>query len=201
MSLTQYPNVAFYQNKAPSRAASGRTGFHHEILQWNDIALEREHCFIQWLFPNREEYWGKGAGVNSEAYNFSPEEAKVFRSSWELKNNVLESFYRMLKFYGLKCIKGRSKQKINEKMTEDKYLRATFSVVKEDNFVERQANMDRNTHNYRRVTRIMNCLCDIGLDKFAKAFYDFYASGEVRFPKMTLQMWEESLLRQLSSNL
>lgn len=76
-------------------------GFHpdgytlDDILAKDDHWLEETHNYIQWLFP---------LNIPSVAVPDSPvmddQEVKIFLGDEELKNTLMVSFQRMLKFYG-----------------------------------------------------------------------------------------------------
>jgi len=59
--------------------------------------MQSHHGFIQWLFPNTEDY-----GVNAYAERLTKEEAEAIRNDPVMKARVLKSFHLMLDFWGMK---------------------------------------------------------------------------------------------------
>src|SRR5579875_3121030 len=67
-----------------------------EIWAWDDSRLERVHDYIQWLFPLKH-----ASAFNFEAPRLSATDIRSFRQSEALRDNLLHSFERLLRFYGL----------------------------------------------------------------------------------------------------
>lgn len=114
-----------------------------DIWLFDDIALESDHRFIQWLFPLKEP-----SLFNKNAPLLDDETAQVFRSSPELQERVSRSLDVMLLFLRLK------------------YENGVVSMTSEDLHWLTWKN-----HNFRRLTRMITSLRLLGLDAPAKALY------------------------------
>ncbi|GCB77413.1 hypothetical protein scyTo_0018468 [Scyliorhinus torazame] len=60
--------------------------------------LERNHSYIQWLFPLREP------GMNWFAKELTKCEIKLFKESDDAKRRLIEAYKMMLDFYGIKLV-------------------------------------------------------------------------------------------------
>lgn len=206
------PNVRFYLAQQRSQASFGRTGYHQEILAWDNQTLEREHNFIQWLFPEQGDHTRMGAGVNSRAYYLSPVEVEEFRRNREIQDRLLLSLKRMLAFYGLEYLEMRKKRggkpgaaaaaaatsasSGGSGEEEGRAQTLTVKVIKrEQDFEERMRNLASHTHNYLRISRIMTCLQDAGMHPYAFGVATWLFSEYWRFPKSTLVVWKDIAVR------
>ncbi|KAI4891332.1 hypothetical protein NFI96_031736 [Prochilodus magdalenae] len=145
------PNLWFYQNKMKSRPDDVSIEELQNELFGNYTSQEKMHAYIQWLFPTQE------IGTNSEAYVLTPEEIKLFRKDEMAKDRLLKSYRLMLDFYGMKLL--------DEK---------TGEVCRADNWRERFENLDRNTHNNLRITRILKCLGILGFQHYQAPLVHFF---------------------------
>lgn len=138
------PIVEFYLGNQPD----DRGRWLHDIWHWDDARLEMLHNYIQVLFPNREEsFFNAWAPVLDDAT------VAAFRRDERLRNNLGASFERMLRFYGLSADPQSGK------------------IVRAADFPDKARNwIDPYNHNYRRITRILKCLTDLGLADRARAF-------------------------------
>ncbi|CAJ0932473.1 unnamed protein product [Ranitomeya imitator] len=96
-SDTMY-NLEFYQNK---RCFEPNGLYIEELLKdWKDdnITLERNHSYIQWLFPLREY------GMNSYAKPLTQSEIKIMKEDNEVKTRFLKAYKLMLQFYGITLV-------------------------------------------------------------------------------------------------
>lgn len=142
------PIVKFYLGKGYDYA--GRTI--EEIWSFPTHDLEDIHDFIQWIFPSfsRSEY-------NEHAPLLTDADIQEFRNSKRLQTNLIKSFEVMLAFYG--------------------FVRTTDSrgnsvITKSDSFEKRTLEwVEKENHNFLRITRILKCLRVLGLQKEALAFY------------------------------
>src|SRR3954462_11280759 len=97
--------------------------------------LEREHDFIQWLFP-----LVAASPVNPEAPVLSERDIARFRSSDALKMRLRQSFELMLDFYGF-AVQERD---------------GTLAVQRTAKFNSRADNwLTPGNHNFLRITRIL----------------------------------------------
>ncbi|CAL8337402.1 unnamed protein product [Merluccius merluccius] len=146
----EMPNLDFYLGKM---ASVPDDVYIHEFHRdwWGDFAkLERVHSFIQWLFPLQE------TGMNHEAYELTKQEIEAFCNNDKAKCNLQESYKLMLHFYGIELSNPK-----------------TGKVERASNWQERFRNLNRNTHNNLRLTRILKCLGTLG--------YQHYQAPLVRF--------------------
>nr|XP_055040185.1 opioid growth factor receptor-like isoform X4 [Misgurnus anguillicaudatus] len=126
--------------------------------------LERVHSYIQWLFPIQEK------GMNWEAHVLTKEEIKLFRKDKAAKDNLLKSYELMLDFYGIRLVNSY-----------------TGEVTRAYNWRERFDNLNRNTHNNLRITRILKCLGTLGFERFQEKLVRFFVQEtlvEKRLPNV-----------------
>ncbi len=119
-----------------------------EILAWKPNQLEFTHDYIQWIFPLDEK----------SDYAHSPilEENGImnFSKSLGCQKNIVRSFDMMLDFYGLR--------------------HDGTKVVRLDSFDERKKRwLERENHNFLRITRMLKSLILLGQEKRALAFWHF----------------------------
>lgn len=139
--------VSFYDGKTPD----DRGRYLKDIQQWPDHRLESVHDFIQWMFPLREP-----SGVNPGAPVLDPATIAEFRSTPDLRENLRQSWLRMLKFYGFEAGPGPS-----------------WTVSPAPNFSDRSRNwLNPYNHNHLRITRIIKCLRTLDLEIEARSFFD-----------------------------
>ncbi|KAG8990443.1 hypothetical protein FRB94_000306 [Tulasnella sp. JGI-2019a] len=127
---------------------------HH---QWRGkySILEREHGFIQWIFPIREH------GVNFSAQSLQPHEILAMRADDEIMERLFTSYKLMLDFYGMRL--------------EDE---ETGRLSRSTNYAKCYANLVRSPHNYLRITRILKCLSELGLEHLNAGFLLFVLSEQ-----------------------
>ena len=143
------PLLHFYAETSPD--ANGR--WLSDILAWSNTRLERQHDYIQWLFPLAEP-----SNVVPDAPLVDANVSAAFRREPLLRANLLKALRRMLQFYGLHC---------------DDEDPAEIWIEKSDEYADRQCVwLTRGNHNYRRLTRILRCLTILGCAPYAIAFLD-----------------------------
>ena len=122
------------------------------ILAEDDYWLEVKHNYIQWLFPLKQP----SASVSGSPI-ISQREVEQFQTSAELKNKLMLSFQRMLKFYGFILVYDPDNHPI---------------VVKARNFDKRKSEwLIPQNHNFKRITRILESLSLLGLPDLASIFF------------------------------
>lgn len=179
-----HPLTAFYLKN--SRDDRGR--LLSEILAWNDSKLEDEHDYIQRLFPLFE-----ASEFDNTASLMDIEFVLAFQSQQigpTLKQNFLESFSRMLTFYGFERL-------------------SNGSIRKSARFYEKRQWLS-SQHNFLRITRILKSLTAVGLLSDAQAFLQalqtLYTSAKPGYesncndpchaeyiPEVTRRFWEAAL--------
>ena len=141
----------------------------HEIWKYDDLELEYNHNYIQWLFPLKEK---------SKHNIFAPIiEDKERYQNRSIQLNVLMSFNVMLNFYGFKYQDNK--------------------VIKNDNFLEKIDNWLRpNNHNFLRITRILKSLVLFDLKNEAIAFLnillDLKEEYSEKISDKTVKYWIEA---------
>ncbi|XP_060898407.1 opioid growth factor receptor-like [Labrus mixtus] len=145
------PNLSFYQGHTatlPDKVCINN--FHDDWFQRYD-KLEYVHTYIQWLFPLPEP------GMNSGATTLTVEEIHEFCKSNTAKDNLLKSYKLMLDFYGIHLCD-----------------ETTGEVERALNWRERFFNLDCNTHNNLRITRILKCLGILGFPHYQAPLVHFF---------------------------
>jgi hypothetical protein len=147
-------NLRFYQNVLRSQPNNMLVEEFH-TRWWNNFGdLEREHGFVQWFFPIREQ------GLNHQAQPLQLHEAKAIREDPACMARFMQTYRLMLHFYGM--------QLVDE---------TTGEIDREVKIYEAQyRNLETHPHNFLRITRILKCLGELGLDHyqfpFMKHVYD-----------------------------
>ncbi|KAK2821283.1 hypothetical protein Q7C36_020626 [Tachysurus vachellii] len=144
------PNLRFYQNKIPFDPDGMLIEDFHTHWFGDYDRLEHVHYYIQWLFPTHE----KGRNASHE---LSPEAIKLFRRDEQVKKRLLTSYKLMLDFYGIELI------------SEE-----TGEVRRATNWTERFANLNRNTHNNLRITRILKSMGLLGFSHYQAPLVHFF---------------------------
>lgn len=117
-----------------------------QIWAEDDGYLEFCHNWVQWLFPLPEP-----SNFNPDAPLLTEEDIQVFRANPLIQTNLLVSFARYLRFFGLE------------------YLNDVVVQTPEfDSMLFQVAN-----HNWFRISRVLQSLRLLGLEKEAVAFYKF----------------------------
>jgi len=136
-------NVDFYSNTLKSKPDGDYVEEIHKKWWGKYGPLEAHHGYIQWLFPIRED------GLNHYAQRLQLHEAKTIANDPVLQGRIIKSYELMLDFYGMK-------------LTD----RTTGTLARGDNWQSRYAHLNRSFHNYLRITRILKCLGEVGLEHF-----------------------------------
>uniref|UniRef100_A0A8C5R3V9 Opioid growth factor receptor (OGFr) conserved domain-containing protein n=1 Tax=Leptobrachium leishanense TaxID=445787 RepID=A0A8C5R3V9_9ANUR len=123
------------------------------LNQWKDDyeLLERNHSYIQWLFPLQEQ------GMNFRARMLTKKEIEMMKKDKEVQRRFIEAYKLMLGFYGINLV------------TE-----ATGEVKRAEKFEERFDNLDYHSHNNLRITRILKCLGELGFEHYQAPLVKFF---------------------------
>lgn len=160
-STSSSSNLLFYTLLAPALPVNLLLPALHAHLKGNYIELEQNHGFIQWLFPIRE------MGMNWESSPLELHEITAIRSDEGAMGRLKESYEIMLDFYGMKLVCFWSGE----------------LARKEEGWERRYSNLERNGHNYLRITRILKSLSEFGWDHLVAPFLLFVlverAAGEL----------------------
>lgn len=158
--------VDFYRGQGTD--TEGRTL--KELWGWSDDVLEQVHDFVQWMFPLPEP-----SRFNPDAPLLTAEDVAAFRSDELLQAQLRKSFERIVPFLGF----ARS---------------ADGSVIEGPNLADRSAEVwDYPNHNWLRITRILRCLCLLGLKDEARTLFDrldaLYSGRKYPITADTFQYW------------
>ena len=139
----------------------------NDVWQLSYSALEAMDD--QWIFPTK----------NKEDVILTMEDIQLFKSNPKLKENLIISFEKMLSFFGLR-------------LSLEEH---TLMVRKGLNYNERKHVLFEGglNHNYLRVTKILNCLNNLGLREHALAFFNFLVQQNKLFTKSCFQHWEQEM--------
>jgi len=145
-----------------------------ELWGWNDDDLEQVHDFIQWMFPLPER-----SRFNPDAPLLTDADVAAFRSDASLQARLRQSFERILTFLGLSRT-------------------ADGSVIEGPSFGERTPEVwDYPNHNWLRITRILRCLCLLGLKDKAQALFArldaLYSGRKYPITAETFQYWSDAV--------
>ncbi len=163
--------LQFYLNIAPD--PSGRMlSF---IWQQDYVWLEKTHDYIQWLFPLQDR-----SRFNPNAPILTEVDIHHFKTSPEIKQNLQRSLDLMLVFYGLK-----------------RQPSAVVIAVDLNSFADRKKQwLHWGNHNHMRITRILKSLSLLGMEAYAKAFFDclqqIYIMESGSITRLTFSYWQEA---------
>ncbi|MEA5577639.1 opioid growth factor receptor-related protein [Anabaena sp. UHCC 0451] len=167
--------VQFYSGKA----ADVRGRMLQDIWNQNHEWLEKTHDYIQWLFPLTER-----SRFNPHAPILTDDDIQNFQNREDLRNNLLTSLKLMLVFYGLSCQEsqdGKIRIKIDQSFADRKKFWVHWG-----------------NHNHLRITRILKCLCLLGLEIYAQAFFqcleEIYHLEKGEITKLTLSHWQNAII-------
>ncbi|GAA5876669.1 hypothetical protein JCM16303_003621 [Sporobolomyces ruberrimus] len=140
-------NLDFYQGRQAARPSKLKVEELQEELKGNWGELEYNHSFVQWLFPIREQ------GVNYQAQPLELHEIDQLRTDNVAMERLIESYRIMLGFYGLRLV---------DPTTGELTLEDSVPAPSPSSYLKRFENLERNSHNFLRITRILKCLNEFG---------------------------------------
>ncbi|KAK7119515.1 hypothetical protein R3I94_021373 [Phoxinus phoxinus] len=162
-------NLEFHHGQLNSSPDDVHIDEFHQKWKGQYHWLEDCHSYIQWLFPIQER------GVNWDAHVLTKKEIKVFRKDEEAKRKLVKSYKLMLDFYGIRLV--------NE---------STGEVDRAPNWEDRFWNLNRNSHNNLRITRILKCLGTLGLQHYQAPLVKFFLHETLE--EEQLQRMKQSVL-------
>ncbi|XP_029550372.1 opioid growth factor receptor-like protein 1 isoform X2 [Salmo trutta] len=145
------PNLQFYRGQIPSSPDGVFIEDFHNKWHRKYSKLEEVHSYIQWLFPLQEP------GMNYHAKELTKKEIEAFLEDGTAKQRLVTSYKLMLDFYGIE-------------LSND----ITGEVKLANNWQERFDNLERNTHNNLRITRILKCLGTLGFPHYQAPLVRFF---------------------------
>ncbi|THU93931.1 hypothetical protein K435DRAFT_724883 [Dendrothele bispora CBS 962.96] len=143
-------NLEFYSNLRRCRPDNLLIEEIHEQWQGDYNTLEYGHGFIQWLFPIREY------GMNFQSQPLQLHEIHSMKEDPKIIQRLIESYKLMLDFYGMQLVDQETGE-LDRPSPPRKYT-------------PRYKNLIRSTHNNLRISRILKCLSEFGLERFNAGF-------------------------------
>jgi len=141
---TASDNLYFYSNSLRCKPDGLLIEEIHDQWFRDYYELEYNHGFIQWLFPIQER------GMNFQSQRLQRHEIAAMKSDPIIIRRILRSYKMMLDFYGMRLV------------SEESGL-VDRSLPPQDN-ISRYRNLSRSPHNYLRISRILKCLSEFGLE-------------------------------------
>eukprot|EP01065_Artemidia_motanka_P004945 TRINITY_DN12351_c0_g4_i1.p1 TRINITY_DN12351_c0_g4~~TRINITY_DN12351_c0_g4_i1.p1 ORF type:complete len:284 (+),score=61.58 TRINITY_DN12351_c0_g4_i1:79-930(+) len=144
-------NVQFYANEI--RCQPDDMLIEDILTHWSGqyCLLESRHKYIQWLFPIRHQ------GRNEMAEELQPHEAERIGHDGVMRGRALRCLAMMLDFYGFE-------------LDTD-----TLQTRRLAHWQSRYNNLERNDHNYQRITRILKFLGEVGLERLKMPLLEHFA--------------------------
>ncbi|KAF9483379.1 hypothetical protein BDN70DRAFT_873878 [Pholiota conissans] len=143
-------NFQFYSDNLRCRPDARTISQIHTKWFGDYDKLEYGHGYIQWLFPIREY------GMNYESQPLYKHEIERMKADPVIVQRVIESYKLMLDFYGMRLAS-----------------EATGFVERSlppRNYEQRYQNLVRSSHNNLRISRILKCLSEMGLERLNAGF-------------------------------
>jgi hypothetical protein len=140
--------VEFYLNKVASRPSGVLISTMHAEWKTDYERLERDHSFIQWLFPNSFQ-----SRFNVHATPLSLEEVETFKGSLEMLERYVFSYAMILGFLGIR-LRSKATGEVGRSRQPD--YKERFHKTFLTSF-----------HNHMRVTRILCSLSELGFGSYA----------------------------------
>ncbi|KAF5367827.1 hypothetical protein D9757_010339 [Collybiopsis confluens] len=147
---TQSKNVEFYSNRLRCRPDNLLIEEIHKLWLGEYDKLEYKHGYIQWLFPIREY------GMNYESQPLQLHELEALRQDPDAINRLIDSYKLMLDFYGMRLVSVETGQ--------------VDRALPPRNYAPRYKNLLRSSHNNLRISRILKCLSEFGLERLNAGF-------------------------------
>ncbi|MCJ1393465.1 hypothetical protein MMC18_006340 [Xylographa bjoerkii] len=158
--------VSFYDPKIAARDRKNRTL--DEILGWDDDRLEREHDYMQLLFPLPEPSTHNPYAPVVDELTF-----RAFRTRKDLEDQVLRSLDRMYQFFG--------------------YSRDGPIVTKNENYIIASRRWNEATsHNHQRIIRIIRSLRILGVRRESHNLFRTLSQGR-GVGSSTKQRWHDAV--------
>jgi hypothetical protein len=160
--------IEFYQGNDTDHQGRSLT----QIRQFNDDEMESIHDFIQWMFPLQEP-----SRFNPDAPLLTTADIAEFRSSPQLRAELLRSLDRFLTFLGL------------ERHSDEITPGTRYSV--------RSQILNTPNHNWLRITRVLHCLRLLGLESEGRRLFEclegLQTEGKAQVAPETMTYWREAM--------
>lgn len=143
-------NLEFYKNRL--RCQPDGLLVEEIFDQWKGDynKLEFGHGYIQWLFPIQED------GMNFAAQRLMPHEISAMRADAEVMRRIVRAYSMMLDFYGMRL------------QSEETGL--VGRALPPGSYSARYVNLLFAPHNNLRISRILKCLSELGLEHLNAGF-------------------------------
>lgn len=143
----------------------------HEVWANDDDWWEGCHNHVQWVFPTTEP-----SQYNPNAPLLTQDDIAIIRGDREIQDRIKYSFYRFLRFLGLKVFLGR--------------------IIPTSQFIDKSEVWTGFNHNWLRITRVLTCLKLAGLDEEAAMFHTCLTkiSWLALIPEDTTAFWFDATL-------
>jgi hypothetical protein len=151
---------------------------------WSPNELECRHDYIQWLFPLRER------GVNWLAPLLTSLEAEEMQHDGLVMARVLQALRMMLRFYGTDITysvrvpsaassSSSPSAKTPNSVCLEAQLRRTRDLTE---WAEQYDNLVHRSHNYLRISRILQFLGEVGLEPLKLGWLEYLAQEVMAGP-------------------
>ncbi|KAH7921764.1 hypothetical protein BV22DRAFT_1071722 [Leucogyrophana mollusca] len=140
-------NYLFYSNQLPCQPDNLLIDRFHARFGGDYDELEYRHGYIQWLFPIQED------GMNLQAQALQPHEIVSMNGDNKVQSRLITSYKMMLHFYGMSLA------------NQD-----TGLLSRSPDYNSRYSHLQRSMHNNLRITRILKCLSELGLEYLNAGF-------------------------------
>ncbi|KAI6099550.1 opioid growth factor receptor conserved region-domain-containing protein [Pisolithus croceorrhizus] len=168
-------NLEFYRNRLRCQPDGLLV---EEILdQWKGDynKLESGHGYIQWLFPIQED------GMNFAAQRLMPHELSAMRADAEVMRRIVRAYTMMLDFYGMRL------------QSEETGL--VGRALPPGNYSSRYVNLLFSPHNNLRISRILKCLSELGLEHLNAGFLLHVLNEQSEHEELTTPFIRDSMDR------
>ncbi|KAK5105650.1 hypothetical protein LTR62_002634 [Meristemomyces frigidus] len=188
MASRIHPVVAFYDptTKAPYDRHDPDTTL-DRVLKYSDTKLERQHDFIQHLFPTPEP-----SGFNAAATTLTRSVMDDFRTRKDLRDNLQRAFVRIMDFWGFTVT-----------LNQDSATSEDFDITPSRDFEQkaRQTWLQYHNHNQLRINRMIRSLRILGLERHAGCAAAMFLGADHQMQSIvndaSLQIWLNSAIRKL----
>lgn len=151
-----------------NEATDNKGRYLNDLWQEDFYFYENCHDYIQWMFPLAEE-----SEYNLDAPVLTEEDIIFFQNNIIVQSNIKKSFRTILSFYGFEIY--------------------AEGIRKNESFERRKKIwLTRNNHNQLRLTRIMKCLCLLGMPEYTDALLTILLeiAKESDVSSYTLEKWK-----------
>ena len=139
-----------------------------DVLAFDDMALEYNHQYIQWLFP-----LDKPSGSNRLAPILTAEDIQFAQADDIIQENLIKAFNTLLNFWGIDEIDGEF-------------------CLRQNAIEKHKLWLTRHNHNQLRISRVIRSLGLLGQEKLAMKFQYFVIKSAYESQKVsesTMQYW------------